>query len=347
MPTPGRRLQDRHRRPAARARARATCDRTPDPAATEAIVARADARPAVAGPRGRRRARLLLDGLPRRLVRGRPGRVGRGGVRRLRQGLQVLAGHRRDPGRPGRGRVRRTPTSPRCRPQRFAGHDDGADWSPTSLGRGPSMNEHEQHSTREETTMTQPTYQVTDPATGEVGETFPFATDAEVEQALAAAAARSPSGASGPSRSGSRSRRRSASSSPSAPATSRDASPAEMGKSVGEAAGRGRVLRRHLQLLRRQRPRPHRAPAGARQRQRAGGVPRGRHDRRRDAVELPLLPGRPLRGAEPDRRQHDGPQARRELPDLRPGDRRHHARRRRARRRLRQRLRHPRAGRRR
>jgi succinate-semialdehyde dehydrogenase / glutarate-semialdehyde dehydrogenase len=38
--------------------------------------------------------------------------------------------------------------------------------------------------------MTQtPPYQVTDPATGEVTETFPFATDAEVEQALAAATA--------------------------------------------------------------------------------------------------------------------------------------------------------------
>ena len=36
--------------------------------------------------------------------------------------------------------------------------------------------------------MTQtPPYQVTDPATGEVAETFPFAADAEVEQALAAA----------------------------------------------------------------------------------------------------------------------------------------------------------------
>src|ERR1700745_2035219 len=36
--------------------------------------------------------------------------------------------------------------------------------------------------------MTQtPTYQVTDPATGEVIETFPFATDAEVAEALAAA----------------------------------------------------------------------------------------------------------------------------------------------------------------
>src|SRR5271154_1438485 len=34
-----------------------------------------------------------------------------------------------------------------------------------------------------------PVYQVTDPATGEVAETFPFATDAEVEQALAAATA--------------------------------------------------------------------------------------------------------------------------------------------------------------
>ena len=38
--------------------------------------------------------------------------------------------------------------------------------------------------------MTQtPPYQVTDPATGEVLQTFPFATDAEVEQALAAATA--------------------------------------------------------------------------------------------------------------------------------------------------------------
>ena len=36
--------------------------------------------------------------------------------------------------------------------------------------------------------MTQtPPYQVTDPATGEVAETFPFATDAEVAEALAAA----------------------------------------------------------------------------------------------------------------------------------------------------------------
>ena len=36
--------------------------------------------------------------------------------------------------------------------------------------------------------MNQPIYQVTDPATGEVGETFPFATDAEVEQGLSDAA---------------------------------------------------------------------------------------------------------------------------------------------------------------
>ena len=36
-------------------------------------------------------------------------------------------------------------------------------------------------------TTTTPTYQVTDPATGEVGPTFPFATDAEVESALAGA----------------------------------------------------------------------------------------------------------------------------------------------------------------
>ncbi|RNI17947.1 NAD-dependent succinate-semialdehyde dehydrogenase [Flexivirga caeni] len=36
---------------------------------------------------------------------------------------------------------------------------------------------------------TTPTYQVTDPVTGEVGQTFPFATDAEIEEALAASAA--------------------------------------------------------------------------------------------------------------------------------------------------------------
>jgi succinate-semialdehyde dehydrogenase / glutarate-semialdehyde dehydrogenase len=42
----------------------------------------------------------------------------------------------------------------------------------------------------EEHAMTQtPPYQVTDPATGEVTQTFPFATDAEVEQALAASTA--------------------------------------------------------------------------------------------------------------------------------------------------------------
>ena len=36
--------------------------------------------------------------------------------------------------------------------------------------------------------MTQtPPYQVTDPATGEVTQTFPFATDTEVAEALAAA----------------------------------------------------------------------------------------------------------------------------------------------------------------
>ena len=54
--------------------------------------------------------------------------------------------------------------------------------------------------------MTQtPPYQVTDPATGEVTETFPFATDAEVAEALAAAteafaASRGISSSFGPSR---------------------------------------------------------------------------------------------------------------------------------------------------
>ena len=59
--------------------------------------------------------------------------------------------------------------------------------------------------------MTQPTYQVTEPRDGEVLETFPFATDAEIERAMAAAAQRLRGvGARARWRSGSRSRRGSA-----------------------------------------------------------------------------------------------------------------------------------------
>ena len=64
-----------------------------------------------------------------------------------------------------------------------------------------------------------PPYQVTDPATGEVTEKFPFATDAEVEQALAAATDAFTDGGSGRSPSGRRSSSGSPSCSPSGPPT--------------------------------------------------------------------------------------------------------------------------------
>src|SRR5262245_43643888 len=44
------------------------------------------------------------------------------------------------------------------------------------------------HTQKTGVTMAQPTYQVTNPANGEVLETFPFATDADVENGVAAAA---------------------------------------------------------------------------------------------------------------------------------------------------------------
>ena len=82
---------------------------------------------------------------------------------------------------------------------------------------------------------------------------------------------------------------------------------------------RGRVRRRDLPVLRRQRRRPAEGRADRPARRRGlgvrpallGGAAAGDH-----AVELPLLPGGPLRRPEPGRGQHDPAQARPAVPGV-------------------------------
>ena len=74
---------------------------------------------------------------------------------------------------------------------------------------------------------------------------------------------------------------------------------------------------------------------GARYRRPRAGAGPHRSDRAaagRHAVELPLLPGRSVRGAEPAAGQHDPAQTRQQLPAAGAADRRDHRRRRRSRR---------------
>ena len=112
--------------------------------------------------------------------------------------------------------------------------------------------------------MTQtPPYQVTDPATGEVTETFPFATDAEVAEALAAATK-----AFAAWRLRLVAERAAVVKRVAELFTERAADLAalitkEMGKRPASRR-RGRVLHRHLQLLRRQWPQAHRRQVAAR-----------------------------------------------------------------------------------
>ena len=109
------------------------------------------------------------------------------------------------------------------------------------------------------------------------------------------------------------------------------------GQADGAGAGRGRLLRRHLRLLRRPRGgtarrRADRA-AGRRRHgpgpQVVGWAPAGDH-----AVELPLLPGGPLRRPEPRGRQHDPAEAGASVPGVGRGDPEDDGRRRLPRRRL-------------
>ena len=96
------------------------------------------------------------------------------------------------------------------------------------------------------------------------------------------------------------------------------------GQADRAGARRGRLLRRHLRVLRRQR-----ADADGRRADQAAGR-RGLGDHppqllgraaRDHAVELPLLPGGALRRPEPGDRQHDPAQARAAVPRVGRGDR--------------------------
>jgi acyl-CoA reductase-like NAD-dependent aldehyde dehydrogenase len=106
-------------------------------------------------------------------------------------------------------------------------------------------------------------HQRTDPATGEVTETFPFATDAEVAEALAAATEAFAAWRLRPV-----AERAAVVKSIAGLFTGRAADLAALiTREMGAArAGhrRGRVLHRHFQLLRRQRPPAHRRQAAAR-----------------------------------------------------------------------------------
>ena len=95
------------------------------------------------------------------------------------------------------------------------------------------------------------------------------------------------------------------------------------GQADRAGARRGRLRRGHLRVLRR--------PLAGLPEGRADPAPRGRwlggHPplvargaARRHAVELPVLPGRPLRRPEPHHRQHDPAQARRAVPRVRRRD---------------------------
>ena len=165
-------------------------------------------------------------------------------------------------------------------------------------------------------------YAVINPATGETAKTYPTITDDELQAAIALAYKTYEEWGRTTSV-GERAalvRRVGELHSRAARGAGRDRRPRD-GQADGAGAGRGRLLRRHLRLLRRQRRRPDegRADQAARGRRHGGDPPQppGRAARHH-AVELPHLSGRPVRGPEPDHRQHGAAQARTAVP----GDRR-------------------------
>ncbi len=166
-------------------------------------------------------------------------------------------------------------------------------------------------------------YQVVNPSTGKVEKEFPTATDAEVQDALSRTHA-----AYGEWRTTSKDER--------ARILHRVADlyderadelaaiiAREMGKPLRRGQGRAPARRLDLPLLRRPGPRPaRRLPAGPGDgRQRGGPQGADRPAARDHAVELPVLPGGPVRGAQPDDRQHDPAQARPAVPRVGARDR--------------------------
>ena len=180
---------------------------------------------------------------------------------------------------------------------------------------------------------TQPGYRVQNPATGEVVAEFPTATDAEIQDALAKSQAAYTSWREVPiaerakvvARIGELFTERA------------DELAAiiteEMGKPLSESKGEAEFCTDIFDYFATEGP----ALAADQQIKTIGGgqaviqrLP-GRSAAGHHAVELPLLPGGPLRRAEPGAGQHHRPQARRDLPALGAGHPADHGRRRRAR----------------
>ena len=190
-------------------------------------------------------------------------------------------------------------------------------------------------------------YAVTNPATGEQIKTYPTITDAELEAAIGLAHQTHRELAAIDHRRRAREagapRRRAPQRA--ARAAGRDHRPRD-GQAHGAGAGRDRLLRRHLRVLRGQRAGPDEG--------RADPAPRGRglrdhppqlagRDPRDHAVELPDLPGRAVRRPGPDHRERRAPEARPAVPRDRRGAPADLPRRRLPRGRLRQHLRHERS----
>ena len=177
-------------------------------------------------------------------------------------------------------------------------------------------------------------YRVVNPATGAVVEEFPTATDAQVKDALAAVRSGLQPLAPGPHRRACRRRR------PYCRSCSRNArrnwppsSPRRWASGSRESVGEAEFCADIFNYYAQEGPglaadQPIKAIGGG------AAVIQKRPDRPaagHHALELPVLPGGPVCGAQPDAGQHHHPQARRELPPLGAGDRAAHARRRPAR----------------
>ena len=193
-------------------------------------------------------------------------------------------------------------------------------------------------------------YAVVDPSTGDLVKEYPTATDEQIEQAIAAATQGTPRlvariDGRRPRRTDPQGRRAARAAQG---RTRQDHQPRD-GQADRPVRGRGRLQRGDLRVLRRQRREvPRRRADRPRRGRRFGADPAqlGRRAARHHAVELPVLPGRPVRGTEPDAGQHHPAQARAPVPRVGRGNPADLRRRRVSRGRLREHLRDERSGRR-
>ena len=176
----------------------------------------------------------------------------------------------------------------------------------------------------DEESMSTIEYAVTNPATGEKLKTFETIGDDALKAAIGRAHDAHRGWGRGTRRRGAgeghRPRRRAAHR---APRRARGDHRARDGQADRAGARRGRLQRGDLPVLRRQRGGAAGRRADRAARRRGLGVhpaQLGRAPARDHAVELPLLPGGPLRRPEPGDRQHDPPQARAAVPGVGRGD---------------------------